>query len=72
MKSDRSLSARRQRGSAHLGLLTMAAALPVTVGVASETYTVGLRRYFVTQTDRRNRKGGLWNAMFGGGDEAAQ
>lgn len=35
-------------------------------------WTVGLRRYFVTQTDRRNRTGGLWNAMFGGGDEAAQ
>lgn len=35
-------------------------------------WTVGLRRYFVTQTDRRNRTGGLWNAVFGGGDEAAQ
>lgn len=35
-------------------------------------WTVGLRRYFVTQTDRRNRKGGLWNAVFGDGDAPAQ
>lgn len=39
MKSERSLSATRQRGFAHIGLLAMAAALPVTVGVANETYT---------------------------------
>jgi hypothetical protein len=39
MKSDRSLSAKDQRGSAYLGLLAMAAALPVAGGVANATYT---------------------------------
>lgn len=39
MKSDRSLSAKKQRGSAHLGLLAMAAALPLAGGVANATYT---------------------------------
>lgn len=29
-------------------------------------WSVGLRRYFATQTDRRNRKGGLFSALFGG------
>lgn len=37
-----------------------------------QEYTVGFRRYFVTQTDRRARQGGLLAALFGGGgDEAA-
>lgn len=38
MKSDRSLSANRQRGLAPLGLLAMAAALPVA-GAGNDTYT---------------------------------
>lgn len=34
-------------------------------------WSVGFRRYFVTQTDRHARKGGLLTGLFGGGDEAA-
>ena len=34
-------------------------------------FTVGFRRYFVSDTDRRARKGGLLNTLFSGGEEAA-
>jgi len=45
---------------------------PASAEVEFSEWSVGLRRYFVTQTDRGNRSGGLWNAMFGSTDEAAQ
>lgn len=34
-------------------------------------WSVGFRRYFVTQTDRHARKGGLLTGLFGGDDDAA-
>ena len=34
-------------------------------------YTVGLRRYFVSDTDRRARSGGVLGLLFGGGGEEA-
>jgi predicted porin len=35
-------------------------------------YTVGFRRYFATETDRKQRKGGLLNLLFSGDDAAAE
>ena len=35
-----------------------------------DEYTVGFRRYFATDTDRRVRRGGVLGAWFGGDDDA--
>lgn len=35
-------------------------------------YTVGFRRYFASETDRKQRKGGLLNGLFSGDDAAAE